>query len=48
MRKPNFKILVCIIFISGCSKKIEARDSENVNAENITEQDNDNTVSKYS
>ena len=38
MRKLNFKIFSCILFISGCSQKIAAEYNEESNAENTDEE----------
>ena len=55
MGKLNFKIFVCILFISGSSQKIAAEYSEESNAENTDKDDDtnhfdypDSPVSKYS
>ena len=47
MRKPNFKIFLCILFISGCSQKIAGQHREKSNAENIAERDDDINHSDY-
>ena len=41
MGKTNLKILLCILFTFGCSKKIAARYRNEFNDENITDQDED-------
>ena len=50
MRKPNFKIFVCILFFSGCSQKIAEQHGEESKldyAENIAEQDDNIKHSDY-
>ena len=42
MGKLNFKIFVCILFISGCSQKIAAEYSEESNAGTTDEVDDTN------
>ena len=48
MRKPNLKIFVSILFISGCSQKIAAQRREESNVKNIIERDDGINPSDYS
>ena len=47
MRKVNFKIFVCILFISGCGQKIPAHHRGESNVDNIIERDDDINHSDY-